>query len=463
MINLYGSYRKTCKWSEFKENKHERTSLLSQTETPRTTLCRSRPTPPQHVGKVLNTHLMMKHPPWFVDGNKWCDSNADTWDVHCALKPLHGILRRTQIVRSVSKVAWMRTTRMPCDQTHNHAWRVAHQISLRTQQTDRRKCGKRMTVDDVHFEWRFVKPLWSIIAQADSLWMALTPQHNTYFLKAHGSNHHSEEGRTHGVTWHTVLCTTRHGWDGCSATTSSPKPFHFLNASHSAHIWQNMPTLTNWSSSQECTSCDTHVTVPQWQGMGARTDIDNCWWNTPWHSLPHHPPIKTHPLSLSFNHHSTRPGLRPYRDSPHLSLRRLCGWHADRSTHLIVNNKCVRVRKRRKWKGKKKKPFLLMFMREGIFAVRKSHENTWDKERRQNHSTFWFTAKCVKVLNEAVQPRFIPTLMEVPLLLIINDRKMIESLCFKQNCLNLRITFIYSHAAHDAAQFSFGVTKCLQI
>ena len=57
------------------------------------------------------------------------------------------------------------------------------------------------------------------------------------FLKAHCSNCHSEEGRTNSVTWHTVLCTTRHGWDGCSAMTSSPKPFHFLNASHSAHIW----------------------------------------------------------------------------------------------------------------------------------------------------------------------------------------------------------------------------------
>ena len=100
-------------------------------------------------------------------------------------------------------------------------------------------------------------------------------------------------------------------WDGCSATTSSPKPFHFLNASHSAHIWQNMPTPSNWSSSQEYTGCDTHVTVPQERGTGAWADIDNCWWNTPWHSLPHHPPIKTHPLSLSFHPHSTRPGLRP--------------------------------------------------------------------------------------------------------------------------------------------------------
>ena len=103
-----------------------------------------------------------------VDANKWFDK-VETRDVHCALKPLRGSQRRTHIVASVSKVAWMRITQMPCDQTHNHAWRVAHQISLQTQQTHRCKCGKRITVDDVHFECRFVKPLWSIIAQANRL------------------------------------------------------------------------------------------------------------------------------------------------------------------------------------------------------------------------------------------------------------------------------------------------------
>ena len=30
-------------------------------------------------------------------------------------------------------------------------------------------CSKRMTVDDVHSECRFVKQLWSIIAQANRL------------------------------------------------------------------------------------------------------------------------------------------------------------------------------------------------------------------------------------------------------------------------------------------------------
>ena len=78
------------------------------------------------------THLMMKHPPWLVDGNKWCDNKVETQDLHCALKPLRGSQRRTQIVASVSKVAWKRVRRMPCDQTRNHAWRVAHQISPNT-------------------------------------------------------------------------------------------------------------------------------------------------------------------------------------------------------------------------------------------------------------------------------------------------------------------------------------------
>ena len=111
----------------------------------------------------------MKHTPWLVDGNKCCDNKVDTRDVNCALKPLHGSLQTTQIVASVSKVAWMRITQMPCDQTRNHAWRVAHHISLHAQPTHWCKRGKRITVDDVHFEYRFMKPLWSIIAQANRL------------------------------------------------------------------------------------------------------------------------------------------------------------------------------------------------------------------------------------------------------------------------------------------------------
>ena len=73
---------------------------------------------------------MMKHTPWLVDGNKWCDNKVETRDVHSALKPLRGSQRRTQIVMSVSKVVWMTITQMPCDHTHNHAWRVeTHHLS----------------------------------------------------------------------------------------------------------------------------------------------------------------------------------------------------------------------------------------------------------------------------------------------------------------------------------------------
>ena len=47
------------------------------------------------------------------------------------------------------------------------------------------------------------------------------------------------------------------------------------------------------------------------------------------HSHPHNPTTNTHPpFQTSFNPHSTRPCLRPYRDNPHPSLPRLCGWHA---------------------------------------------------------------------------------------------------------------------------------------
>ena len=63
---------------------------------------KSQPTPPpQHVDKVLNdTHM--------VDANKQCHNNVETRGVHGALKPLHGSQRRTQIVKSMSKVAWVR-------------------------------------------------------------------------------------------------------------------------------------------------------------------------------------------------------------------------------------------------------------------------------------------------------------------------------------------------------------------
>ena len=42
----------------------------------------------------------------------------------------------------------------------------------------------------------------------------------------------------------------------------SPKPFHFLNALHSVHTWQDMPTPRNWLSWQEHIGFDTHKTVP---------------------------------------------------------------------------------------------------------------------------------------------------------------------------------------------------------
>ena len=70
----------------------------------------SQPTPPpQHVDKLLNdTHLMFKHPPFLVDPNKWCHNNVETRDVHGALKQLHGSQRRTHIVKSAGRLAWVR-------------------------------------------------------------------------------------------------------------------------------------------------------------------------------------------------------------------------------------------------------------------------------------------------------------------------------------------------------------------
>ena len=87
--------------------------------------------------------------------------------------------------KNESKVAWMRVKRMPSDQTRNHPWRIAHQIVLHAQPTDRCKCGKRMTVDHVYFESRFVKALWQVFAQSIGLNMkALTPQTQQPFMAA---------------------------------------------------------------------------------------------------------------------------------------------------------------------------------------------------------------------------------------------------------------------------------------
>ena len=46
---------------------------------------------------------------------------------------------------------------------------MLHTTSLSMLNQHRCKCGRRMTVDDVHFECRFVKPQWSITAQANRL------------------------------------------------------------------------------------------------------------------------------------------------------------------------------------------------------------------------------------------------------------------------------------------------------
>ena len=94
-------------------------------------------------GCVCGIGQIRKQPPWLADGNKWCGNKVETRDVHCALIPLRGS-QQTHIVTSVSKVALMRITQMPCDHTHNHAWRVAHQISLHEQLTHRFKRGITM-------------------------------------------------------------------------------------------------------------------------------------------------------------------------------------------------------------------------------------------------------------------------------------------------------------------------------
>ena len=114
-------------------------------------------------------------------GNGLCINNGhstiDGWNVFWCITNQSAMCSLNQ------KMLWMRARRMPSHQTRNHAWRVAHQISLRSQQTDRCKCGGRIIVDNVHFECRFVKPLWEIFTQANGLSVnSFVPQTQRAFL-----------------------------------------------------------------------------------------------------------------------------------------------------------------------------------------------------------------------------------------------------------------------------------------
>ena len=157
--------------------------------------------------------------------------------------------------------------------------------------------------------------------QTDFLWIHLFHKHNKHFLKECCFSHGSEERKTHGATWLIASCITRHGWDGCSAMTSSPKPFHFLNALHSVQTWQHMSTPRNWSSWQEHIGFDTHETVPHIWGTDAWADIDICWW----------PPHDTHFHTI----HQSNP--------PSFTLLKQWACHAELLGFFFGVNKCLNV------------------------------------------------------------------------------------------------------------------------
>ena len=122
-------------------------------------------------------------------------------------------------------------------------------------------------------------------------------KHNTHSFKPHCSIHNWEERKTHGSTWNTVLCTTRHecvmtGVQWHHAQSHCP----FLNELLNVLIWHHMPSPSNWLAFQQHTVFDTHMTVPQPLRTSGCADIDNCWRNTPSHPPPHHPTVKPLPL-----------------------------------------------------------------------------------------------------------------------------------------------------------------------
>ena len=87
-----------------------------------------------------------------------------------------------------------------------------------------------------------------------------------------------------------VLKKKKRGGEKSNTQSFLKKWLGFSKSNQHLFNWQDMPTPSNWSSLQELTGCETHMTVPQGRGTGAWAEIGNYWWNTPWHSLPHHPP-----------------------------------------------------------------------------------------------------------------------------------------------------------------------------
>ena len=168
---------------------------------------------------------------------------------------------------------------MPSDQTRNNSWCIAHQMTLLVQPTDRRKCGKRITVDHVYFGCRFAKPLWQVFDQSIGLGMkALIPQIQQPFMAAtlfHSRFRKKEDmwcDMAHSDVYHQAWVR----WLLCNDIIPKAIPLS-QPLLHNSLSWQNIPTPNDLLTLQQHTWFDTHMTAPHThEGRVHVADIDCC-------------------------------------------------------------------------------------------------------------------------------------------------------------------------------------------
>ena len=103
--------------------------------------------------------------------------------------------------------------------------------------------------------------------------------------------------RIHGATWHTVLWMTRHGWDGCSAMASSPKPFHFFERlAQCPHLTAHINTMKMVELARTHRLWYMRLFFKT-RGTGGWADVDKCWW--PPHDTHFHTIHQSNPPSFT--------------------------------------------------------------------------------------------------------------------------------------------------------------------
>ena len=186
---------------------------------------------------------------------------------------------------------------------------------------------------------------YSLHKQTDFLWIHSLHKCNGHFLMEHCFSQGSEVRKMHGVTWHTALWMTRHGWDGCSAITSSPKTIVFEKG------------LDKGQKVGQHSSTNTLIEVATTQWLWNTLDCgwplrDGLVWLTltmrecltPSHHThicpiqPSNPPF--HPSSLS---NSNPLAFCPFHNTPHSPFAHCM--HAITTYHLIAEEE----RKKRVW------------------------------------------------------------------------------------------------------------------